>query len=223
MKWLGYILTYSLVWLLHLLPERILFLLSDLLYLLMYHVAGYRKKVVFENLQKAFPDYKEQEIRRIAKKFYHHLCDLFLESAVSHFYSEAQALKRMSYKNPELVNQIYATGKQVMAVLGHYGNWEYLSTISLASKYPFIGIYKPLKNKYFDRMTQRNRCAFGGTVVPMDKIARKLIEYKSREEQVLTLFLGRSATHVPPDSVLDQIPWSGYSHVPGNREAGQKT
>ncbi len=190
MKWLGYILTYSLVWLLHLLPERILFLLSDLLYLLMYHVAGYRKKVVFENLQKAFPDYEEQEIRRIAKKFYHHLSDLFLESAVSHFYSEAQALKRMSYKNPELVNQIYATGKQLIAVLGHYGNWEYLSTISLATKYPFIGIYKPLKNKYFDRMTQRNRCAFGGTVVPMDKIGRKLIEYKSREEQVLSLFLG---------------------------------
>ena len=189
MGWLGYILTYSLVWLLHLLPERILYLLSDILYLLMYHVAGYRRKVVFENLQRAFPEYRKTEIQQIAKKFYHHLSDIFLESAVSHFYSESQALKRFTYKNPELLDEIYGTGKQVMAVLGHYGNWEYLSTLSLASKYPFIGIYKPLKNKYFDRMVQANRSHFGGMVVPMEKIARVLLEFKSRKEPVITLFL----------------------------------
>lgn len=189
MKWLGYILTYSLLWLLHLLPERVLYFLSDVLFLLMYRVTGYRKNVVYENLQNSFPEYSESEIRSIAKKFYHHLCDLFLESAVSHFYTEAQALKRMTYKNPEVVNDIYSSGKQIIAVLGHYANWEYLNTISLIGPYPFIGIYKPLNNKYFDRLTQRNRCAFGGQVVPMDKISRKLIEYKSREEQVLTLFL----------------------------------
>ncbi|MFO7670988.1 MAG: lysophospholipid acyltransferase family protein [Bacteroidales bacterium] len=190
MKWLGYILTYSLVWMLHLLPERILYLLSDLLYLLMYHVAGYRKKVVFSNLQKAFPDFNEHEIRRIAKKFYRHLGDLFLESAVSHFYSESKALERITYKNPELLNELYLTGKQVMAVLGHYGNWEYMSTLGLVINYPVAAIYKPLRNKYFDRMVQRNRNAFGVITVPMEKIARRLIDYKSRKEPVLTLFLG---------------------------------
>lgn len=190
MNWLGYILTYSLVWLLHLLPERILFLLSDFLYVLMYHVAGYRKQVVFDNLHRAFPEYDKKEIRRIAKKFYRHLSDLFLESAVSHFYSKEKALKKITYKNPELLDEIYSTGKQVMAVLGHYGNWEYLSTIALASDYPFIGIYKPLQNKYFDRMVQANRSTFGGQVVPMEKIARVLMDYKRREEPVLTLFLG---------------------------------
>ncbi len=190
MKWLGYIITYSLVWLLHLLPERLLFLLSDFLYFLMYRVAGYRKKVVFDNLERSFPEYDKAQILSIAKKFYHHLSDLFLESAVQHFYTKEKALTKITYKNPELPNEIYKTGKQVMAVLGHYGNWEYLSTIALATDYPFIGIYKPLNNKYFDRMTQRNRSAFGGDIVPMDKIARKLIEYKSRNEPVLTLFLG---------------------------------
>jgi KDO2-lipid IV(A) lauroyltransferase len=73
MKFIAYIFAYAFVWLLHLLPERILFLLSDLLYLLMYHVAGYRKKVVYTNLEKAFPEYEKSEIRRIAKKFFHHL------------------------------------------------------------------------------------------------------------------------------------------------------
>lgn len=190
MKFLAYIFTYSFIWLLHLLPERILYLLSDLFYLLMYHVAGYRKKVVYDNLQKAFPEYDRSEIRRVAKKFYHHLSDLFLEQAVFHFYSEAKTLKRMTYKNPELLNELYGKGKQVMAVLGHYGNWEYMASLGLAIDYPVVAIYKPLRNKYFDRMVMRNRNAFGVIPVPMEKIARKLIGYKKSKTPVLTLNLG---------------------------------
>lgn len=172
------------------LSERILYLFSDFLYLIMYHVVGYRKKVVFDNLHKAFPEYDQAKIRRAAKKFYHHLSDLFLESAVSHFYSESKALKKITYKNPELLNELYGSGKQVMAVLGHYGNWELLSTLGLKIDYPVIGIYKPLRNKFFDRIVQRNRRTFGVITVPMDKIARTLIDYKRREEPILTLFLG---------------------------------
>lgn len=190
MKWLGYILTYSFIWLLHLLPERILFLLSDLLYFLMYHVAGYRKKVVFENLRKAFPEYDDIKIKAIAKKFYRHLSDLFLETSVIHFYSEKKIKNRMRYENPELVKNFLDSGKQVMAVLGHYGNWEYLTSLCLATDYPFIGIYKPLGNKYFDRMIQDSRKTFGGEVVPMKHIARKLIEKNRQGEQLTTLFLG---------------------------------
>lgn len=190
MKFLGYTLTYCLIWLLHLLPERVLYFLSDILYLLMFHVIAYRKKVVFGNLHKAFPEYTDREIRKIAKKFYHHLSDLFLESAVSHFYSESEARERIRYKNPELLNEIYKSGKQVMAVLGHYGNWEYLATLGLEIKYPVAAIYKPLRNKYFDRMVQGNRNAFGVITVPMEKIARQLIDFRRRNEPVLTLFLG---------------------------------
>lgn len=189
MRFLGYILTYSLVWMLHLLPERILYLISDFLYFLAYHVVAYRKKVVFENLQKAFPDLDKSERRKIARKFYHHLCDTMLESSISHFYSESKALKRITYKNLEVLNELHASGKQVMAVLGHYGNWEYLSTLSLVTKYPFVAIYKPLRNKYFDKMVTRNRTRFGGIVTPMEQIFRKLLELKSQKVQVITLNL----------------------------------
>ena len=190
MKFIAYIFAYVFVWLLHLLPERILFLLSDLLYLLMYHVAGYRKKVVYTNLEKAFPEYEKSEIRRIARKFFHHLSDLMLESSVSHFYSESKALKKITYKNPELLNELHGKGKQVIAVLGHYGNWEYMSTLALAIDYPVVAIYKPLHNKYMDRMMQKNRNTFGVITVPMEKIARRLIEYKKSKTPVLTLNLG---------------------------------
>lgn len=190
MKFIGYIFSYSFVWLLHLLPERILYLLSDLLYLLMYHVVGYRKKVVYDNLENAFPEYDKPEIRRIAKKFFHHLSDLILESAVFHFYSKSKALKRITYKNPELLNELYSKGKQVMAVLGHYGNWEYLSSLGLVIDYPVVAIYKPLRNRHFNRMVQKNRKAYGVIPVPMEKIARTLIGYHKSSTPVLTLFLG---------------------------------
>lgn len=189
MKWLGYILTYSLIWLLHLLPERILFLLSDLLYFLMYHVAGYRKKVVFENLRNSFPEYDQAKITDIAKKFYRHLSDLFLESTVIHFYSEKEIEERMHYVNPELVTNIHNSGKQIMAVMGHYGNWEYLLTMKQATGYTMVGIYKPLANKYFERMVHRNREVYGGILIPMEKIARRLLEFNREGKMVTTAFL----------------------------------
>ena len=189
MKFLGYIFTYSFIWLLHLLPERILYFISDFLYLLMRFVVRYRKKVVVDNIAKAFPEYDSSEIRKTAGKFYHHLCDLILESSVSHFYSEPKALKRITYSNPELLNDLYSTGKQVIAVTGHYGNWEYLSTLGLVSSYPVVAIYKPLKNQYFDRMVKRNRTRFGVIVSPMEQIARKLISFHRDRTPVLTIFL----------------------------------
>jgi KDO2-lipid IV(A) lauroyltransferase len=113
-----------------------------------------------------------------------------LESAVSHFYSESKALKKITYKNPELLNELHGKGKQVMAVLGHYGNWEYMSTLALTIDYPVVAIYKPLHNEYIDRMMQRNRNTFGVITVPMEKIARRLIEYHKSNTPVLTLNLG---------------------------------
>ena len=199
MKRVGFILTYSLIWLLHLLPERILFFFSDLLYLLAYHVVGYRKKVVYSNLRNSFPEKGPEEIRRIAKGFYHHLSDLILESAVSHFYNEKKALSRMSYRNLEILEDLHRKGKMVMAVMAHYGNWEYLSTLPLRTGYPVLAIYKPLHNRHFDHMVIENRTRFGVQVTPMEKVARRLIGHHRDHDPVITYFLSDQSP------VFDQI------------------
>ncbi len=189
MNFISYIVTRGLIWLLHLLPERFLYFFSDCLYVITYYLVGYRKEVVFDNISKAFPEYSKQEVRQTAKRFYHHLCDVFLESAISHFYSESRAMKRIKYTNPELLDGLYRQGKQVMAVTAHYGNWEYLNTMGLLTKYHIIGIYKPLKNKYFDTMVLKNRHKFGVVPVPMKGIARKLITFQRENRPALTIFL----------------------------------
>lgn len=185
MKFIGYILTYSCIWILHTLPDRILYLFSDFLYLVAYYLVGYRKKVVFENLSRAFPELGHREIRNIARKFYHHLCDVLLESAVSLFYNEKRALKKTVYRNPELLDALYKKGKQVIGVTAHYGNWESLSSMGLLTDYHIIAAYKPLRNKYFDRFILRSREKFGAMLVPMDKIARSMMTH--RRENLLTL------------------------------------
>ncbi len=189
MKFLGYMITYSLIWLLHLLPERVLYLLSDFLYLMMHYVVRYRKKDVYDNIARAFPEFGRNEIRNTARKFYHHFCDLILESAVSHFYSESEALERITYKNLELLDALYEKGRLVMAVTGHYGNWEYLTTLGALTRYPILGIYKPLRNKYFDRMVKKIRRRFNSEPIPMEMIARSLITHFRNHHPVLTVVL----------------------------------
>lgn len=190
MRYLAYIFTSLAIWMLHLLPERIFYLFSDLLSFITHRVVGYRKKVVRENLGKAFPQYTLMQLRQTERKFYRHLCDLILETAVSHFYSGTQIQKKISYRNPELLDQYYEQGRQMIIVTGHYGNWEYLSSLGLVSRYQVLAAYKPLRNPYFDRMVRRNREKFRVITSPMEQIARKMIRFQRDGIPAATIFLG---------------------------------
>lgn len=189
MKFISFILVYGLFWLLHLLPAKILDLFSCLLYFFIYHVAGYRKKVVYENLHRAFPEYNSFETRKIARRFYRHLSDLILEEAIAHFDSKAQHLRRMSYTNPELLKDLYKKGKQVIAITAHYGNWEFLTTLGVLTDFKILGAYKPLKNKYFDRIVRQNRERYNSIPVPMEKIVKVMIQHHRENIPALTVFL----------------------------------
>jgi KDO2-lipid IV(A) lauroyltransferase len=189
MRFLGFILAYSTIWLLHLLPERVLWLVSDLMYVLLYRLFRYRRSVVFDNLSRAFPSMDEKEKNAVAGKFYHYLCDLILETAVSQFYGREQMLKRMHYKNPELLRDLHEQGKQVIGTVGHYGNWEFLTTLGPVSGYKILGAYKPLKNKWFDKVIRRNREKFNSLPVPMEKIARVMIQHYRDGIPALTVML----------------------------------
>jgi len=189
MKLLGYILTYSLTWLLHLLPARLLYLFSDFLYVVAFCIAGYRRRVVLENISRAFPEYGKKEVRRTARRFYRHLGDLVLESAVAHFYSQDRIMKHIHYRNPELLEKLYGTKNQVIAVTAHYGNWEYLSTMGLVTRYPILAIYKKLKNPYFDRLIKKSREKYQATTIPMEQVARRLIAMNREGKPALTIFL----------------------------------
>jgi KDO2-lipid IV(A) lauroyltransferase len=189
MKFIVYIIVYTILWLTARLPLKIIYLVSDFFYLVVYYIIGYRKDIVFKNLALVFPAYSEKEIRTIAKRFYKHFTDVLIESALMPFFSYERSSKHLVYKNPELLERLYDDGRFIIGIGAHYGNWEYLIHIEKKFRYRFLAIYKPLKNKYFDRFVKRSRSRFGSITVEMKQVGRTLFGMKKDKMQVFCGFL----------------------------------
>ncbi|GGH24443.1 acetyltransferase [Sphingobacterium alkalisoli] len=164
-----------------LLPFWALYLLSDILYFVLYYVCKYRKSIVITNLKNSFPEKSEDEIKQIAKKFFHYFPDIIVEALKMRTITEKQIVARIELLNPEEVYKHFETGKSVIGVTAHYGNWELgIYRMSLMTAYPRLIIYKPLNNKDFDQVYNSLRTRFGATMVPMKQILRHLVRLKNQ-------------------------------------------
>jgi len=190
MNALGFYLFYPLIWAFTLLPLRIQYLLSDLLFVLNYLFIGYRGKVVYLNLRNSFPEKSNKNIRTIARKFYRHLFDQMIESIALIHMSPKRILKHMRFKNPEVIEELYRKNKGVILVSGHYGNWEWIISLQMLVSHKTLAIYKQLNNKYFNRMYINIRSRYGMTPVKMNSILRELIYREQKNQLTLTYSLG---------------------------------
>lgn len=171
--------------LISILPFPLLYLLSDFFYFIVYHVAGYRKKVVRENMKNAFPEWTDQKRLQVEKEFYKWLCDVLLEILKGLTISKKSAMKRAKMINPELVNQCYEEGKSAIWVTPHMGNWEWsIFSSDLYTKYKMNVVYHKIKNPGFEWMVKKIRTRFGSVVITMEQTLRHLIKHKN--EQYIT-------------------------------------
>lgn len=155
-----YYLVYGFLYLLSLLPLGILYFLSDALYGLIYYVIGYRKEVTMKNLKIAFPEKKEKERIKIAKKFYKNLCDTIVETIKLLSVNE-QFLKKHFTGNYEIAHEYFSTGRSVQLHLGHNFNWEMANlAVPLFVEFKCLVVYMPLDNKIFDRLILHIRTRF---------------------------------------------------------------
>jgi Kdo2-lipid IVA lauroyltransferase/acyltransferase len=180
---------YSLGKLIALLPLRILYFFSDCLYPVIYYVIGYRKKVVLNNLRNAFPEKSEQEIIKISKQFYRHFCDIMIEIIKLLHISPEELNKRIHFTDVTALNKEYESNRHILSVLGHFNNWEWASGLAMQCKFEFIGIYKPLTNKYFDNLMIKLRTQHGSGVVPMSQTARYLLNNIKNGKLTLISFI----------------------------------
>jgi Kdo2-lipid IVA lauroyltransferase/acyltransferase len=155
---LTYVFFRFFVFLFRLTPFRALYILSDFLKFLFYHVVGYRKKVVYANLANSFPGKDPEEIKRIAGGFYSHLCDVLIESIKSFSMSEEEVAARYKFFNTGFLDELYGQNRSVIVVAGHYNNWEWAGIASgTQMRHRPVGFYKPLSNRYVDAFMQRTR------------------------------------------------------------------
>ena len=162
------------------LPFPVLYFISDIMYLLLYRIFAYRVKVCKANLKKALPNKTEEEIKIIEKKFYAHLCDVIVETIKSFTINSKELNKRMKLLNPEVLAEVYQTNRKMIAVTGHYGNWEWAAiTLPFQSNYSAQGVYLAIKNPIINRAMMKSRSRFGIDLLEAGKIYQELENRKS--------------------------------------------
>jgi len=178
MRAIVFYLSLPLIYFISILPFPLLYAFCDFIFFLLYHVMGYRKKVVWENMKNAFPEKSDEEIHKLRKKYYRYLCDLFIESFKTLSIRRKVMLKHCSIKKSagEMLDQLYAENRNVILVMGHFGNWEWAgNAFSLTRKHQLYVIYHPMKNKYFDKFFMNMRMRFGTKLIAMNNTMRDML------------------------------------------------
>ena len=176
MNLLVYIILYPLIWIISKSSFWLIYLFSDFLYLILYHVISYRKKLVRKNLALALPEKTFLERKIIEKKYYKHLSDLFLESFKSLNISEVEIKKRYSFKNFELLDELYKKKRNIILMGGHYASWEWFFIIDRLTDYRINAIYKKLSNKYFDSLIKKIRSKYNGNLISTKNTFKEILK-----------------------------------------------
>lgn len=165
MQLLLFIFLYPFLWLISILPFRILYFFSDCVYVLVYYVIGYRKKTVRENLEIALPHLSKQERHVVEKKFYHHFCDSFFEMIKTMTISDSEMDKRFRFTNLEVYLDMEKRGKSIALLCAHYASYEWLISMNRKINFKGYAIYKRIRNKYFDKLVRDIRAKFSAHLI----------------------------------------------------------
>lgn len=176
-----YYLIYVPLYLLSLLPLRVLYLLSDFAYFIIYHLVGYRKQIVLQNLSIAFPEKTEKEKIEIAKQFYRNFTDTIIET-IKLISAGEKFIRRHCMGDERIVLDLYEQGKKCQVHLGHNFNWE-IANLALPVYTPFtpLTVYMPITNKPVDRLFKKIRSKTGSVLLPATRMAQSFIPYRNKQ------------------------------------------
>ena len=182
-----YYIIYGLVYLLSILPFWVLYGLADFLFIIIYYVARYRRKIVRKNLCNSFPEKSEKEIKSIERKFYRWFCDYLFETFKLLSISDKNLLKHIDFVGLERLEDAFDRGQDCATILGHYCNWEWLSATGLGYKrHPeaITGlIYHRLRSKAMDRLFLKLRNAHKGFCVKKAYTLRTVVRLKKENKR----------------------------------------
>ncbi|WP_353778475.1 lysophospholipid acyltransferase family protein [Winogradskyella sp. 3972H.M.0a.05] len=203
-----YIIAYPFLLLVSILPFRLLYMVSDLVYVLIFYVIGYRRKTVKSNLNLVFPEKSEQEIKAITKKFYRHMCDMFLEMIKSMSASKKSLLKRFAMINPEEFTRLEGLQKNVIVMYGHYASYEWSMVTENYFNFKGFGVYKKIKNKYFDALVRRIRSKYNTTLISTRDTYPKMVELTKQDVPFMIGFLSDQSP-----KLNDKNHWAEFMNI----------
>lgn len=169
------------------LPFTIMYRLSDAMAFMLYHVFKYRRKVVSQNLDKAFIG---QDNEKIARSYYRHMCDIFFETIKCLTVSRRRILSKIDLTDADLLDEMYKNGKNIIIYAAHQGNWEWLVTLPLLTKYKVNAVYQPLSSPYFDSLLKTIRSRFGVNCIPSNKAHRSIAKSRYNKQPEIFIIIG---------------------------------
>ncbi|WP_284653556.1 lysophospholipid acyltransferase family protein [Flavobacterium terrisoli] len=165
MQFIAFLILYPLLWLISILPFRLLYLVSDFVYLLVYYVVGYRRKIVRQNIAMALPHLSQKEQLAVEKESYVHMCDMFLEMIKTMTISEKEMDKRFTFTNLEVYQELEKKQKSIALMCAHYASYEWVVSMNKHITFEGFAIYKKVANKYFDKLVKDIRSKFKATLI----------------------------------------------------------
>lgn len=186
-----YHIVFSLWWMLSLLPLRMLYCISDGMFYLIYYVVRYRRHLVRKNLTVSFPQKSTDEIIKIEKDFYSWFCDYIVEAIKLMTMSESEMRRRMRFEGVELINHYVREGRACGVYLGHYCNWELVTSLPLwvDEKAECCQIYHVLENETFNKLFLYLRSRFGAVSVPMAETLRYIVKQRKQGKALVMGFI----------------------------------
>lgn len=164
------------------LPFGIIYRLSAVMYFFVYYVVRYRRKVVFEHLHQAFPDYNEAQVAQIAKGFYRNFCDVSLEIFKVGSLSAEALSQRVEFENIEELQPILDRGQSMILLSAHYCNWEWLLlSTALKMPIPLDVVYKPLHNASMNNFMFETRSRFNVDPIDLNEFTNEIIKRKGTQ------------------------------------------
>ncbi len=177
---LFYYIIFPIFYLLSLLPLRVLYLLSDGIYFIIYYCLGYRKAVVMKNLNIAFSNKTEAEKVRIAKDFYHLFVDTFIETIKLISISKKEFLRRTEFDG-SLIAELSEKQQSIQLHSGHFFNYEFMNlAMSIYCKNNFLGVYAPVSNKAFNKIIVDMRSKFGTIMIANNEFKNNFQQYSQQ-------------------------------------------
>lgn len=175
-------------------PFGVLYVISDVLYFIVYHVFGYRKKVVEKNLRESFPEKSDEEIKTIMKKFYGFFADYFVETIKLLHVSDDEIRRRFVFHDMEVIDRCFDQGRSIVIYAAHFGNWEWLPSVTLWSRHDFhdkvfAQVYRPLENEWFDKFFLKLRGRFNSLSFTKKSVFRDLIRLRQQGKLSITGFM----------------------------------
>lgn len=187
------------------LPLRALYVLSDFAAWFLHRIVRYRRKVIRDNLAQCFPEKSEAERKKIECDFYRNFADSFVETVKLLHISDKEMSRRMTFDNTELIDELTAAGKSIVVYFSHCGNWEWAPSVTLHTSTPgveYCQVYRPLRNKVFDRLMLHVRSRFGSVSFQKSKVFRDLFRLKAKGTVTVTGFMSdQKPSHGDPTFV----------------------